>query len=97
MPLKNRFNVPAVPVFWRDEASGHRIEWRTAHETFIDWCLKVWAFCDGNKRGRPPESHLEDVACAHFPRSFCTQETNYRAPHMVAQGGGGCGSCGGRK
>lgn len=93
--LRNRFNVPSIPVYYTDPGSGTRIPWHTASETFIDFCQRVWAFCDGNNIGRPPESALEEVACAHFPKVYCDGKPA-AAPQMVSSGGG-CGACGGRR
>lgn len=92
--LKNRFNVPSIPVFWTDPANGHRVEWRTATETFHTWIHRVWAYCDGNSKARPSEDTLDEVACAQIPRSYCNGAANTQA-HMVASGAG-CSSCGGR-
>lgn len=94
--LKNRFNVPSIPVFYQHPETKHRIEWRTATETFANWVGKVWAYCDGNGKERPTEDFLDEVACQQMPRAFCTQEKNYHAPHMVARSTG-CSACGGRK
>lgn len=93
--LKNRFNIPSIPAFWTDPSGGTRIEWRTASETFIQWCGKVRAFCDGNGKEYPGDDALDELACTQFPRTYCTGDRAYHAPHMVHRSGG-CGACGRR-
>lgn len=94
--LKNRFSVPSIPVFWISETPKARIEWRTATETFIQWCGKVRAFCDGNQIPYPGDDAMDELACAQFPRSFCTGDARARAQGMVMRTSGGCSACGRR-
>lgn len=94
--LKNRFNVPSIPVFWTNATPKARIEWRTATETFIQWCSKVRAFCDGNQIPYPGDDAMDELACTQFPKSYCNGDSRVRAQATMQRSTGGCSACGHR-
>jgi len=93
--IKDRNNVPALPVQWTDSTNGHKVWWDTARVPFLGFMQKINDYCDGNGKGRPSEAEVEDQVCAQFPGWACdgpvTQQTYDR---MVSHGG--CTSCGRR-
>ncbi len=95
--LKDKNHVPALPVFWLDTENGHKVFWDTVREHWTAFLTKINAYCDGNGKGRPPESEVENQVCAQFPKWACsgTFEPFPQGAHTAqASSTGGC--CGRR-
>lgn len=95
--LNDKNNVPALPVFWTDPTNGHKVYWDTVREHWLTFLQKINDYCDGNNKGRPPESEVENQVCAQFPKWACSGPVEQFPPgaqNAAASSSGGC--CGRR-
>lgn len=91
--IKNRSSVPALPVAWTDRTNNHKVYWDAAREPFLAFMTRINAYCDGNNKGRPPESEVEEQVCAQFPAWACDGPVNRDIPERNIATTTGCSSC----
>lgn len=84
---------PVLPVSWTDSSNNFKIYWNMATEHWTNFMQKINDYCDGNGKGRPPESEVENQICAQLPRWAClgeNEEPSFPASIGTAPRSGGC-------